>query len=293
MRRGGGFTLLEVLISAGVMTVVLGAAYLVLSSAMGTAFKGMAYSGVLTGVSDFTDHLFHDLEQMVALQKRPGRRAVRISQDGKRLAFLVPRRDLLVDVLGDALVPPPGTVIVEPSKRTTDDFTVYASPVLYRPAPRPVGLFSPARDDVAIGSCLLSQWSFALTTPTTGSAEERYEKKRTERLMGRPETDEQMTRGVMLKKKAPGAASTFAERDGENEEEASSPGGVVQRVHQGLRRHRTHQPDAGRPVGTADLGQGGHQGLAPAAADGDLEEDPDADHRQRQHQVHPDRPGPP
>lgn len=223
-RTLGAFTLLEVLISAGLMAVVLGAAYLVLSSAMATAFKGMAQSGVLSGVSVFTDELFHDLEQMVVMQRRPGRRALRIAQDRRRLAFLIPRRDLLVDILGNAPVPEPGKVTVEATARTTDDFTVYASPVLYHPLPRAGGLFAPARDGVAVGACLLSTWSFSLTTPTSGSREELYERRRAERLAGTVETDEQLARGVMLRSRGPGARTTFTETDGENEDELGPPG---------------------------------------------------------------------
>jgi len=157
-----GFTLVEVLVSAALLGIVMGASYLMFTSGHSAALRGISSCEILSEANQFEQRLGHDLMRMVVTSSSP---ELIVGLSGTYLSFMVPRMDRYRSVFAKGLNSP----------ITTSSWTVYAEEVRYHLVRDPQFGFHPARNEHVMGAVRLCRWRFRLLTeagqptrPTSG-----------------------------------------------------------------------------------------------------------------------------
>jgi prepilin-type N-terminal cleavage/methylation domain-containing protein len=162
VRKTRGFTLLEVLVAAGILGSVLGAAFGMFSAGNRSAVKGMSSVGLLSSALLLEQNLTHDLQQVMMPTSAP---AVVLDLSGTYLSFYVPDRKSMLPVFGSS----------RKSAATTATWITTGAEVRYHLVNGPDDTFQPTRGEHVFRDVYVKTWRFrtsSSTPPTTGTSAE-------------------------------------------------------------------------------------------------------------------------
>ena len=161
-RRGTGFTLLEVLISAGILGVVLASTFDLFSAGNRAVVKGISTTGLVSSALVLEQNLMHDLQQMMVPDKDP----VTLDLSGTYLSFFTPDRTTVQPVFKSE----------RKSASTTQTWAVTGAEIRWHLVDAPHGYFHPIRNDKVFSDVWLKTWRWYDAKPgmvlTTGTSQE-------------------------------------------------------------------------------------------------------------------------
>ena len=154
MRRTRGFTLLEVLIAAGVLGTVLAAAFGMFTTGNRFVVQGISTNGLLSGALVIEQALTNDVQQMMAPDDVA---AMVLDLSGTYLSFFVPDRRTVT----------PAFASERRSASTTASWCATGTEVRWHLVEAAGGNFHPARNDKIFADVFLRTWRFSTAAPST------------------------------------------------------------------------------------------------------------------------------